>query len=298
MDVKNLTTFIQVAELSSFTRAAEKLGYSQPTISFQIKQLEQELGIRLFDRIGHTVRLTDQGRDVLAHAQQICHACEEMMAEGEQQKEARGVVRLAMADSVCAAMIRKGFSDFRKQYPQISVLIPTAGTNELFRLLDQNEVDLVCTLDSRIYNTNYVVASEEKVAAHFVVSAGHPLAERETVFLNEILEQPLILTEKGVSYRRLLEEHLAREQIDLEPVLEIGNTYLLCELVEKGVGVSLLPDFVTEEAVRRGTVVRLRVPEFEPELWKQLLYHRDKWVSQQMEIVMHHLGNLLLERAE
>ena len=65
MDLRNLNTFIQTAELSSFTRAAEKLGYSQPTISFQIKQLEQELGVQLFERIGHTVSLTQKGREIL-----------------------------------------------------------------------------------------------------------------------------------------------------------------------------------------------------------------------------------------
>ena len=76
MDLRSLNTFIQVAESNSFTRAAEKLGYSQPTISVQIKQLEKELGVTLFDRIGHTIRLTDRGRDVLLHAQRICHMCQ------------------------------------------------------------------------------------------------------------------------------------------------------------------------------------------------------------------------------
>ena len=72
MDIRNLTTFVHVAELGNFSRAAERLGYSQPTISVQIRQLEQELGFRLFDRIGHSVRLTDKGRDVLSYAQQVC----------------------------------------------------------------------------------------------------------------------------------------------------------------------------------------------------------------------------------
>ena len=72
MDFRNLITFIQVAELGSFTRAAEKLGYSQPTVSLQIKQLEKEIGVQLFERIGHTVSLTDAGRSALAYAQHIC----------------------------------------------------------------------------------------------------------------------------------------------------------------------------------------------------------------------------------
>ena len=71
MDLRSLSVFIEVAELGSFTRAGEKLGYSQPTISFQIKQLEEELGAKLFERINHTVTLTDRGREVLRYAHQI-----------------------------------------------------------------------------------------------------------------------------------------------------------------------------------------------------------------------------------
>ncbi len=87
MDLRNLNTFIQVAELSSFSHAAEKLGYSQPTISFQIKQLETELNCKLFDRIGHTVRLTQKGRDILSYAQKICHLTQEMTLENDTENE-------------------------------------------------------------------------------------------------------------------------------------------------------------------------------------------------------------------
>ena len=113
MDLQSLNIFIQVAELNSFTRAGEKLGYSQPTVSFQIKQLEKELGVSLFDRIGHTVSLTDAGRDALAYAQRICHMSEEMVLGVSRRQEVHGIVRLAMADSLCTPMIAGKFAKFR-----------------------------------------------------------------------------------------------------------------------------------------------------------------------------------------
>ena len=94
MDLRSLNIFIEVAELGSFTRAGEKLGYSQPTISFQIKQLEKEMGTQLFDRIGHTVTLTDTGRDVLNYAQQICRSCQEMLLSSSGHREPAGILRL------------------------------------------------------------------------------------------------------------------------------------------------------------------------------------------------------------
>lgn len=296
MDLKNLTTFIQVAESNSFTRAGEKLGYSQPTISVQIKQLEKELGIRLFDRIGHTVRLTDKGRDALVHAQRICHMCQEMVLASEPEEEPRGTIRMAMADSLCSALVLHHFARFRERHPHISINVMTAGTHELFRLLDHNEADLVCTLDSHIYDTNYVIANEEKIGVHFVVSAQNPLADLDFLTPEDLLTQPVLLTEKGMSYRRLLDEWLARDSKEIQPILEVGSANLICELVEKNVGISFLPDYVTEGAHRRGTLCRLDARGFQPDLWKQLLHHRDKWVSPQMEAVIGHLSEILLDK--
>ena len=105
MELRNLITFIHVAELGSFTKAAEQLGYSQSTVSFQIKQLEKELGVQLFDRIGHTISLTDKGRKTLEYAQQMIHISNEMMAVEKEKNEINGTVRVAMADSLCSPVI-------------------------------------------------------------------------------------------------------------------------------------------------------------------------------------------------
>lgn len=296
MDLKGLNTFIQVAELQSFTRAGEKLGYSQPTVSFQIKQLERELGAQLFERVGHTISLTEEGRDALEYAQHICRMAEEMAQGTNRRREVSGEIRLAMADSLCAPLVARDFARFRAAYPKVALHVTTAGSGEMFRLLDHNEVDMICTLDNHIYDANYVIASEEKIGAHFVCSAAHPLAKRENVAVAELLEEPFLLTEKGMSYRRMLDEGLARDSMEIHPALELGNADLICRMVEEGMGLSFLPDYVTERAVRSGGVVRLPVDGFEVELWKQLLYHRDKWMSQPMQAVLNHLAGMLLCR--
>ncbi len=294
MDLRSLHSFIQVAELNSFTKAADKLGYSQPTISLQIKQLEKELNTQLFERIGHTVTLTDSGREILAYAQHICHLSEEMIMDACKLKEPLGVVRLAMADSLTSPLIMRQFQKFRKSYPHISLHIATSGTDEMFRLLDHNEVDIVCTLDSHNYSLNYVIAHEEKVGVHFVCAASNPLAVSHQISVTELLKQPFILTEKGMSYRRLLDEQLARYSLEIPPVLELGRADLICELVAEDAGLSFLPDFITKPAVDAGRIVKLEVPEIQTELWKQLLYHKDKWMSLQLSAVLKYLEKINL----
>ena len=294
MELRSLSTFVQVAELGSFSRAAEKLGYSQPTVSVHIRLLEEALGVRLFDRIGHSVALTDRGREVLAYAQRICHMCQEMEHNVGRESAVSGVIRLAMAQSLCGPMMRKGFARLRENYPGIRLELTTGGTGELFRLLDHNEVDMVCTLDSHIYNPNYLIAREEKIGVHFVAHPSHPLASGEALTGEALANQELLLTEKNMSYRRLLDEWLARQSLSPQPVLENGDADLLCALVEQGLGLSFLPDYVTEKAVARGAVVRLEAKDFRPELWKQLLYRRDKWVSPPMQVVLEHMKEMTL----
>ncbi len=294
MDLRSLNTFMQVAELSSFTKAAEKLGFSQPTVSFQIKQLEEELGIRLFDRIGHTVSLTEGGRQALDYAQYICRMTQEMKSVGSKEQEAKEVIRLAMADSLCTALVIDEFAAFRAQHPNISLSITTAGTDELFRLLEHNEADIVCTLDNHIYNTTYVMVNEEKVGAHFICSCDDELAKKEEVTIDDLIKRPFLLTEKGMSYRRMMDERLAELSIEVDPALEIGRADLICRLVEEGAGISFLPDYVTCESVKNGKAVRLNVKDLNVELWKQILYHRNKWVSAQMQSVIDDLSRIKL----
>lgn len=298
MDLRSLKIFIEVSEQRSFTKAGERLGYSQPTISFQIRQLEQELGVPLFDRIGHTVNLTDAGREALHYAQQICNMSQEMTLGARRSREISGIIRIGLADSLCSPLIAKGFARFRTIYPGISLHIYDSGTGELFRMLDHNEVDLVCTMDIHTFDTAYVIASEEPVEANFVISTQHPLAKRPSVELSEILDQPFLLTEKGMSYRRVMDEKLAEQFLEVKPVLETARADLICNLVEENMGISFLPDYVTEESCRAGKIKRLNVEGFQVTVWKQVLYRREKWISPQMKAMIDHLSTISLREPD
>lgn len=292
MDTRILNTFIQVAESNSFTRAAEKLGYSQPTVSFQIKQLEQELGIQLFERIGHTVSLTEQGKEVLSYAQHICHLTQTMTHKKNDSNKPAGIIRIGMADSLCVPLILNHFQQFRETYPAVRLQVITAGTDDLFRLLDHNEVDIICALDVPVYDTTYRIVHKEIISAHFVCSAMHPLAKKSNIRLQELLDYPFLLTEKGMSYRRLLDERLAKYEMSIEPVLEISNPDLICQLIEQNMGISFLPDYVTNKAVENKSVVRMNIEHFDITLSKQLIYHRDKWITSSMKALIQHLSNI------
>lgn len=292
MDFKNLKTFLYVAELSSFTRAGELLGYSQPTISFQIRQLERELDTQLFERINHTVVLTSKGREVMQYAKQINKLAQELEQTLHAPSEVTGSVRLATADSLCPLLLGEHYADFRRQHPKIQLKIITAGTEEMSRLLNHNEVDLVLTLDNHIYHAEYIIAHEEQISTHFIAGKNHPLLKKEHLTIEDLLNEPFFLTEKGMSYRRMLDETLAARSMELLPVLETGNTEHICRLVADDLGLSFLPDFTCTQAVADKTICYLPVNDISIQVWRQLIYHRDKWVSPAMQVVIEYCQSL------
>lgn len=286
MELKQIETFVQVAEQNSFTKAAKKLGYTQSAVSFQIKQLEDTLGTTLFERVNHRINLTPKGREVLDLAHRMIAVGEEMLKVSSDNEKPNGKIRIAMADSLCNWLFWDSYSDFHTKYPNVSLKIISSSTEDMFRLAKHNEVDLIFTLDKHIYDSNYIIAKEYPVGAHFVASASHGLSAARTVKIEEVLVESLILTEKGMSYRKVLEEYLSSKYIELNPFLEIGNTDLICHLVEQNMGISFLPDFVTEKYVNAGKLKRLAVSDFSARIWIQMLYRCDKWITPEMKCVM------------
>jgi len=280
MEIRNLITFVQVAELSSFTKAANALDYSQSTVSFQIKQLETELGCLLFERINHTLILTDRGRELLEYAHEIVRLTDAFHEKREGESGViSGYVHLVSPDSVCEAMLLENYADFYSRYPGIMLKFSTADTNAMFFMLDHNEADVMITLDSHVYHKDYIIAKEARMPVHFVASPSSPLAGKKGLRIADLLSQPFILTEKGMGYRRVLDEELSRLSLEIQPVLEASRTDVITKLVAQGSAISFLPDFVTRSRVDSGELVYLDVADIKIDIWQQLIYHRSKWIS-------------------
>ena len=143
-----------------------------------------------------------------------------------------------------------------------------------------------------IYHQDYFIAKEERISTHFVTGAASQLADKKNLRIEDIIEYPFILTEKKVGYRRLFDEALAKMSYELQPVLEIGRTDIITSALEHGKSISFLPDFVTNKMVSQGKLVYLDVADFEVDIWKQLIYHRNKWISRHfhafIQYVMEH----------
>ena len=289
MELRNLITFTHVAELGSFTKAAETLGYSQSTVSFQIKQLEEELGCLLFERINNTITLTSRGHELISYANQVRALTDEFKESLTKEEDPEGHVHLVTPDSVCDEMINSHYIDFHNKYPKISIKFTTADTLAMFDMLDHNEADLIITLDNHSYHKDYVIAKEERLSMHFVASASSKFAGMRNLSVEDIVNEPFILTEYGQGYRRVFDKELAKRSLEIIPVLEIGRTDIITTTVARSNMISFLPDFVTRDRVASGELCYLDVCDMSPEIWKQLIYHKNKWISKSLRILIDYI---------
>ena len=289
MEIRNLRTFQQVAEKNSFTTAADALGYSQSTVSFQIKQLEQELDCLLFERINHTITLTEEGTQLLEYAQKVLRLTDEFKQGRVQSDTPQGLVHIVAPDSLCEAMMMSNYAAFYRKYPNIALKFSTGDTIDMFRMLDRNEADIILTLDRHVYSHEYIIAKEERVQMCFVTGAGAVFADEKARSIAELVGQPFILTERGMGYRRVLDEVLAKMSLQINPILELGRTDIITQVLKNSNCISFLPDFAVKSGLEDGSLVQMNVTDVQAEVWKQLIYHRNKWISHSLRCFIEYV---------
>ena len=289
MDLKNLITFIHVAELGSFTKAAEQLGYSQPSISFQIKQLEEEFGCLLFERINHTITLTEKGHELVYCAHQIRALTDSFKESVAENDECSGHIHIVTPDSVCEEMINSHYIDFHNRYPDISIRFSTGDSAVMLDMLDHNEADVIITLDNHLYNKDYIIAKEQQLSMHFVTARNSKFANRKNLSIKDIINEPFILTEHGQGYRRVFDRELAKKSLEITPFLEIGRTDMITSMLTQSNMISYLPDFVTQPLIDSGELCYLDVRDLNIDIWKQLIYHKNKWMSKSLKAFIEYV---------
>lgn len=293
MEIRTLLTFVRIAETGSFSKTAEQLGYSQSAVTMQIKQLEGELQVLLFERIGKRVKLTQAGERLLPYALEVLALLQKAETIAREPEEIAGSLRIGTSESFVISVLPPVFAEFQRICPHVEVRVQTALVADLFQKLRQNEVDFLYFLDERVYFPEWIKVFEREKPIHFVASAQSELAGQRRIPIERLLREPLYLTEKGVSYRYAMEQALAEKGVELHPFLEIGNTSVITHFLLSNSGISFLPEYVVRDQLNTGQLVILDTECPKITMWSQLVYHRSKYVAPQMRMFIE-----LLEKCE
>ncbi|MBE5982989.1 LysR family transcriptional regulator [Lacrimispora sp. AGF001] len=294
MELREIRTFLEVADLKSFCRAAEKLKYSQAAVTVQIKQLEKELNVHLFDRIGKQTTLTHEGEMFYQYASEIMRNVAYARNALGQSSELSGTLVIGTIESICSTLFPPLIREYHHRYPKVNINIVIDSPEILLNMMNSNQVDMVYFLDRRMYDAKWVKILEKPEEIIFAASKDHIFAKETGLTIDQIITQPLILTEKDASYRFILEQYLASDDKKLHPFLEIGNTEFIIKLLKQNEGISFLPEFTVREDMEKGNLTALSMKEFYLRTWRQIVYHKDKWLSREMKAFME----LVLEMEE
>lgn len=246
MELTPLRYFVKLADVLSFTEAAKELFITQSTLSLSIKQLEEELGVNLFDRIGKKVFLTDAGNDFLACARKALEEVEYGVQHlKEMQHVCTGKVRIGVIYSLFQ-LLNHCVLNFTRAFPEAELsIVYSHSVLELVELINSNKLDFALSYNPQ--DVSALTESTEYASLPLCVIAHehHPVAVRKRFSLADLNEFPLVFLEKELYTRKVIDRMLAQYKVKVKPQIEVNSTPLLLEMLRTGHWITILPQDAT-----------------------------------------------------
>ncbi|PFW78432.1 LysR family transcriptional regulator [Bacillus sp. AFS075960] len=288
MDLKQLEYFMTLCQELHFTRAAEKLGIAQPSLSQQIRLLEHEIGTPLFDRVGKRTTITEAGKTLLHHSYNIFHELSQARAAiSEIQGLKRGSLKIGALLTVTNYLIPQTVIEFHQRYPNIELAVSGMRTGDIYNGILQNELDLgIVFLPMQHDELETIPLFKQHLS--LAVPINHSVAEEEFVTLDVLKDTPSILLPDTYFLRQLINEQCNELGFTAKPVMEMTTMESIIQMVSKGVGVTILPkgylDYIDNKLIRT-------IPIQNPMLITQIsiAYRKNKYLCAASRVFMEQL---------
>ncbi|MEN8702279.1 LysR family transcriptional regulator [Bacillus infantis] len=279
MELRQLNTFRTVASTLNFSRAAETLNYVPSNVTMQIKALEDELGVRLFDRLGKQLVLTTAGEKFLTHIQSVLEKLDEARSAVHDNENLTGTLTISANEVLCAYRLPVVFQLFRSRYPGVRIIFRSVSNLELKQTLFDGAADVVFMLDETILSTGLEVEPLAEETFLFLVEPNHRLAKQSVLQEEDFHGEVFLVNEKGCTYRNMFDRSFEKKGIDSVTYLEFQNAEAIKQCAITGLGIAFLPEVTVKAEIERGDLVALpwEVPGLH--VYTQMLWHKDKWLS-------------------
>jgi DNA-binding transcriptional LysR family regulator len=272
LELAQLEAFLQVAHHRSFSRAAEALFLTQPSVTARIQSLERELGERLFERTGRSVTLTDAGHAFIPHAQRALTAVQEGTDAIEAVRHGDvGSLRIGGSSSIATYVLPGILARFREERPRVHVHLNTGTTEDVIERLLAGELHVAITRLSQHPEVESLHLYNDDLA--LVVSPKHPFAQKPRVTIAEAGREPFLFFERSSSYHSLIYSMFLRVGVVPESVMELDSMETTKHMVQAGLGIAILPVVSIEHEVQAGTLRRVEIRDMEQPAQREVGVH-------------------------
>lgn len=298
MELRQLYIFRILAKELNFTRAAEQAHCVQSNVSVQIRSMERELGVRLFERLGQKVQLTPHGSKLLPYAERVLRLMEEATAAAKGGHAPAGTLVIGMPESVLTYRLPPVLQLFREKYPDVELIFRAVGSPEVVSQLEEGKLDVALVIEDAIKAPRLQMEALCPEPLVLFAHPAHPLVRANSVRAEDLASQTFLLTDPGCAYRSKLERALAASQIRPNVMMEFSSVEAIKQCAALGMGIACLPKIVVDQELASGELAAL--PWAGPELVMKalVLRHKDKWLSPAMEVFLNLLRMRLCPATE
>lgn len=266
MNLNQLLTFFHAAQAMNFSQAAEKLSVTQPAVSAQIRNLEEDLGVKLFARLGKKLVLTEPGEVLRAHARKIFKLQDEAAQTIRQMRLVKkGTLKLGTARTYARSIIPPLLARFQSNYPLVNIVLIEGSSREMARRLWSLDIEVaVIAAPGRVRRVEFKFFRSEELVP--IVAPEHALASQNDVPVKILASKPIIMREKGSGTRKVVADLYRRHRIKPLIVFETSNAEVIKEQVVRGQGLSFLTYSAVEPDIRSGRVATFSLEGERPRL--------------------------------
>ena len=294
MEFRQLKTFLIISKFNSFTMAADELGYAQSTVTTQIKLLEDELNVKLFERLGKTISLTQEGQKLKEYAEKLLLIEKEIKSNIYASKEPCGTLIIGAAESLCYDRVPMILREYKLRYPKVDIIIKFGTCATFPDMLKNNKIDLAYSFGEKIENKEIAVFHEKKEKMAFLISDIYMGITKDSICEEDLISNPLLLTPKECANRKKLMNVLKKHNIVPKCALETESKAVLKQFAINGFGIAYMPEMIAYEEIKEKKLKKLEWVGEDIDVYSQLIYHKERTMTPAIKAFLDIFSELLI----
>ncbi len=288
MELKYLQTFKTIVSEGNFTKAADKLNYTQSTITFQMKQLEQELFVKIFEKIGRNMILTKAGQELIPYVDGVLDSMNRLSGFSENLNDLKGEIQIEIAETLLCYKMAPVLKEFHQLAPQAKLYLRSTNCYEILEKIRAGKIDLgVFYLN--VSNSDEFMQTYPIGECTMDLVASPKIQEEFPDFItpNQSFNLPFIIDEPDCIFRQKFEDYISSRNISLAHTIELWSIPTIKNLVKNDVGITYLPSFTVENELATGELRKIKILDGDQKLSAVCAHHKNKWVSPLMQLFIH-----------